>query len=210
MDIIEIKGGRKLSGEIEIPSAKNSVLPIIASSILSEGEIVIKNCPSLSDVNAMLSIVRSTGGEARREGSNIILCCKNTRPERVEADLTGAIRSSFFILGPILSRFRQAEVSYPGGCEIGLRPIDLHISGLEKLGVKIGEENGHVICDGKNMRSAEITLDFPSVGATENLMMASVLLDGKTIIRNSARETRDCRPCKVYKFHWGQYRWCRY
>ncbi len=188
MEIIEVVGGNPLEGEIRIPSAKNSVLPIIAASLLCEEEIVIKNCPNLSDVRAMMRIVEATGGKAEMIGSNLSLCCRDTTSERVEAELTGEIRSSFFILGPILSRFRYAEVSYPGGCEIGLRPIDLHISGLKKMGVIISEANGHVICDGRNMRAAEITLDFPSVGATENVMMAAVLVDGKTVIRNAARE----------------------
>ncbi len=188
MDVIEIIGGKKLDGKIKLTSAKNSVLPIIAAALLTSGEIKIKACPRLSDVGAMLRIIQSTGGKASFEGEDVVICCEGTGPGRVEGELTGAIRSSFFIVGPILSRFRRAEVSYPGGCEIGLRPIDLHIDGLKKLGVIITEENGHVICDGRNMRATEITLDFPSVGATENLMMAATLLNGKTVIRNAARE----------------------
>lgn len=188
MDKITINGGTPLSGKIKISSAKNSVLPIIAASLLCDGEILVKDCPPLSDVDAMIKIVQSIGGKANYDGSNLYLNCRDVMPWQIEAELTGRIRSSFFILGPILGRFKRATVSYPGGCEIGLRPIDLHIAGFKKLGVKITEESGRVICDGTQMKASEIDLDFPSVGATENVMLSAVLLAGTTVIRNAARE----------------------
>ena len=188
MEYLRVIGGNKLDGRLKIASAKNAVLPIIAGALLSEEDIVIKNCPALSDITAMMKIIRSTGGRAEYEGNHILINCKDSNPALIESDLTGKIRSSIFIMGPILVRFKHAALSYPGGCEIGLRPIDLHIYGLKKLNVKIREENGHIICDGSDMKSAEIDLDFPSVGATENIMMAAVFLSGKTTIRNAARE----------------------
>lgn len=188
MEYLRVTGGNRLDGSLKIASAKNAVLPIIAAALLSEEDILIKNCSALSDITAMMKIIRSTGGKAEYDGNNILINCRNSNPALIESDLTGKIRSSIFIMGPILARFKHAALSYPGGCEIGLRPIDLHIFGLKKLNVKIREENGHIICDGSDMKSAEIDLDFPSVGATENIMMASVFLNGKTTIRNAARE----------------------
>ncbi len=188
MEYLRVTGGNRLDGSLKIASAKNAVLPIIAAALLSEEDILIKNCSALSDITAMMKIIRSTGGKAEYDGNNILINCRNSNPALIESDLTGKIRSSIFIMGPILARFKHAALSYPGGCEIGLRPIDLHIFGLKKLNVKIREENGHIICDGSDMKSAEIDLDFPSVGATENIMMAAVFLNGKTTIRNAARE----------------------
>ena len=188
MEYLRVTGGNRLDGSLKIASAKNAVLPIIAGALLSEEDILIKNCSALSDITAMMKIIRSTGGKAEYDGNNILINCRNSNPALIESDLTGKIRSSIFIMGPILARFKHAALSYPGGCEIGLRPIDLHIFGLKKLNVKIREENGNIICDGSDMKSAEIDLDFPSVGATENIMMAAVFLNGKTTIRNAARE----------------------
>lgn len=188
MDYLKIRGGNKLNGSVEITSAKNAVLPILACSVLTKSDVKIKNCPRLSDVTAMLEIVRSIGGKAEYDGNDVIVNCRDCVPGFINSDLTGGIRSSIFILGPILARFRRAAISYPGGCEIGLRPIDLHIFGLKKLNVTVNEENGILVCDGSKMRAGEVDLDFPSVGATENIMMLAVLLGGVSIVRNAARE----------------------
>lgn len=188
MDKLIIKGGHKVIGEIEISSAKNSVLPIIACCILSKEEIIIKNCPKISDIMNMLNIIKNIGGSAEFIGNDIHISCLNANPKLVESNLTGQIRSSIFILGPILSRFKYADISYPGGCEIGLRPIDLHILGLKCLNVKITEKDGMIECDGSEISGGVVNLDFPSVGATENIMMAGVLTEGTTVIRNAARE----------------------
>lgn len=183
-----IKGGRRLKGTVAVSAAKNSVLPILACCIMSEEEIRLENCPRIADVFSMVEILRSIGATAELNDHTLTVNCKNADPKLVSAELTGKIRSSVFILGPILARFRRADISYPGGCEIGLRPIDLHIYGLKCLGVKITEEGGIIGCDGKELRGGVVNLDFPSVGATENIMMAGVLADGKTVIRNAARE----------------------
>lgn len=188
MDNLIIRGGRPLGGEIDLPAAKNSVLPIIAASILTEEKVIIHNCPHLSDITNMLDIIRSLGGKATLEENTLVLDNQDVASACVSSALTGGIRSSIFILGPILGRLRTAAVSYPGGCEIGLRPIDLHLGGLRALGIEIAEEGGMIHCDGKGLRGGTVNLDFPSVGATENIMMAAVLAEGRTVIRNAARE----------------------
>lgn len=187
-DKLVIRGGKRLDGELHVAAAKNSVLPLMACCIMSEKEIHIKNCPEIADIFSMIEIIRSIGGKAELKDGVLSIDCKNANPKLVTADLTSSIRSSVFILGPILSRFRYADISYPGGCEIGLRPIDLHIYGLKCLGIKVTESNGMIICDGSMQRGGIVDLDFPSVGATENIMMAGVLGKGRTVIRNAARE----------------------
>lgn len=188
MDNLIICGGRPLTGELFLPAAKNSVLPIIAASILTDEEVVIHNCPRLTDITNMLDIIRSLGGRAELNDNTLIINNRDILSAYVSSTLTGSIRSSVFILGPILGRFRKAAVSYPGGCEIGLRPIDLHIGGLRALGVKIDEDGGIIHCDGSSLTGGVVNLDFPSVGATENIIMAAVLAEGRTVIRNAARE----------------------
>ncbi len=188
METLRIRGGNKLFGDVEISAAKNALLPIIAATLLTSDDVQLNNCAPLSDVLSMLTIINTMGGKAVLEGKNININCASVTPTLIDPCLTGGIRSSVFILGPILARFKHAVVNYPGGCEIGLRPIDLHIYGLKRLGVKIDEHNGHICCDGTGMHAAEVDFDFPSVGATENIMMAAVSLNGKTVIRNAARE----------------------
>lgn len=183
-----ISGGRKLEGELRVTAAKNSVLPLIACCIMSEEEIHIHNCPQIADIFSMIDIIRAIGGSAELKNGTLSVNCKYANPQLVTADLTSSIRSSVFILGPILARFHYADISYPGGCEIGLRPIDLHIYGLKCLGIKVTEYGGMIICDGDNKRGGVVELDFPSVGATENIMMAGTLGSGVTVIRNAARE----------------------
>lgn len=188
MECLIVNGKRKLNGEITLPAAKNAVLPLLALTSATEDDIVLKGCCPLADVMKMLEIITYLGGTARFIGSDIHVCCEAVRPKEIGEKFTGEIRSSIFMLGPMLARFRHAEICYPGGCEIGLRPIDLHIEGLKRLGVEISEQGGKLICDGGNMRAGEVYLDFPSVGATENLIMASIYLPGRTIIRNAAME----------------------
>lgn len=188
MDNLIIRGGRPLTGEITLPAAKNSVLPIIAASILTEEDVTIHNCPHISDITGMLEIIRSLGGRAELKDNTLYINNRDAASGFVSNALTGSIRSSVFILGPILGRFRSAAVSYPGGCEIGLRPIDLHLGGLRALHVAVKEEGGIIRCDGSGLKGGTVNLDFPSVGATENIMMAAVLAEGRTIIRNAARE----------------------
>ena len=188
MDILHIEGGEKLYGECEISSAKNSLLPILAGSIMCDGQVVLNKCAYYTDVEYMIKILASLGAEYADIDGDLFLNLKDADKFFVDESYTKKVRSSIFMLGPLLSRFGKAKVAYPGGCNIGIRPIDLHLKGLRELGVKIEEKHGYIICDGKNMKPATIHLDFPSVGATENLMMASVLLNGKTTITNVAKE----------------------
>lgn len=188
MQKLIIDGGLPLNGETVIQTAKNAALPIIAACILTDEPITIENCPHLNDIDAMLNIMRHLGCTAEFFGDNLTVCCRDVALNVINSDLTGKLRSSIFILGSILSRCRRAYISHPGGCEIGLRPIDLHISGLKGLSVKIVDDCGVICCDGTDMKSGVINLDFASVGATENLMMAGALLDGETVIVNAARE----------------------
>lgn len=188
MQKLLIDGGTPLQGEITVQTAKNAALPIIAACILTDEPIIIENCPRLKDIDAMLNIMRHLGCSAEFIGDDLSICCRDIALNVINSDLTGKLRSSIFILGSILSRCRKAYISHPGGCEIGLRPIDLHISGLKSLSVKIEDDGGVICCDGSEMKSNVISLDFASVGATENLMMAGALLDGETVIVNAARE----------------------
>ncbi len=188
MEQLIVQGGNRLSGELSLKSAKNSVLPIIACCIMSKEDILIKNVPRISDIYNMLDIIKSLGGRADFEGDDIYINCGELNPHHLEESLTCGIRSSIFILGPILSRFKRAEVNYPGGCDIGLRPIDLHIMGLKALNARVTEVNGRITCEGGDLSGGTVNLDFPSVGATENIMMAGVLAKGRTVIRNAARE----------------------
>lgn len=183
-----IKGEKRLTGKIDIQSAKNSVLPILSASILTDSEVILHKCPKILDVFNMLEILKSLGVKTTWQGSSLIINSSGISSFEVDESLAKELRSSIFLLGSILSRFKKAVASKPGGCDIGIRPIDLHIKGLKDLNVKIKEENGKLECDGENMTANDIYLDYPSVGATENLIMASVFLDGTTRIFNPAKE----------------------
>lgn len=183
-----INGGNKLVGEIDISCAKNSLLTILAGCILSEGEIVLHKYPSYTDTECMCNILKHLGAKIKKEGEVLVVDSSSLNSFDIPTELACLVRSSIFALGAIIGRFKKAKVAYPGGCEIGARPIDIHLSGLRQLGVKITEKHGYIYCDGKDMHSAKIMLDFPSVGATENLIMASVLTKGETVIYNCAKE----------------------
>lgn len=188
METLFINGGNNLKGSLEVATAKNALLPILAGSILNENDVVIHKVAQFSDVLLMLKILESLGAKVRLEGEDLHINASTADKFVVKDEFTKKVRSSIFMLGPLLSRFKKAKVSYPGGCNIGNRPINLHIKGLQCLNVKIEEKHGYIICDGKNMKAGEVHLDFPSVGATENIMMASVKLKGTTTIYNCARE----------------------
>ncbi|MBE5801883.1 MAG: UDP-N-acetylglucosamine 1-carboxyvinyltransferase [Clostridiales bacterium] len=188
MEILCIHGGRRLTGEWTVHNAKNAVLPIMAAAILTDGKTMLEDCPMLSDVGYMGDILCTLGCDVRREGRTLVIDPQGIVGYEMPDDLAKKIRSSIFLLGPILARFRKATVTFPGGCEIGLRPIDLHLGGLRQLGVTIHEEGGVIHCDGKHMKAGNVHFDYPSVGATENVMMAAVLLRGRTVLHNVARE----------------------
>ncbi len=188
MDKLVINGGKKLGGEISVHGAKNSVLPILASTLLIKGESVIHNVPSLTDVDASVRILEYLGAKVKRDGDVLTVNAAEITKNSIPEDMMREMRSSIIFLGSLLSRTKEAYICYPGGCDIGVRPIDLHISSLKKLGAVITENGNCLYCKAPSFHSAKIILTFPSVGATENIIIASVLSRGKTTIINAARE----------------------
>ena len=183
-----INGGARLEGELRIQGAKNAALPVFAAALLTEEPVYIYNWPAISDVYNMLSILEHIGAHVAYEKDRLIIDTRRAYRWEMPDRLAKEIRSSIFMMGPILARFRMARFTYPGGCEIGSRPIDLHLRGLKNLGVNVTEAGGHIMCEGRRLKGGEVHLDYPSVGATENLMMAATLAPGETVIRNAARE----------------------
>jgi UDP-N-acetylglucosamine 1-carboxyvinyltransferase len=188
MGFFRVEGGTPLAGSIRVNSAKNAVLPILAASIMTREEVTLLDCPNISDAHHMADILEILGCRITRSEGMMHILSNELHNWEMPDSLSKLIRSSIFLLGPILGRFGRATVTYPGGCEIGMRPIDLHLSGLRRLGVTILEEGGLIHCDGRDMHAAEVHFDYPSVGATENVMMAAVLVPGTTTIHNAARE----------------------
>ncbi len=188
MSKLLIKGGAPLSGEVRIKAAKNAVLPILAATILTREECVIKDVPKITDISNMLRIIQGLGAVCAVKEDAVTVKSDDLTSYNVSTDLAKELRSSFFLLGPILGRLRRAVVAYPGGCDIGVRPLDIHLKGLSEMGIAIEESHGMIYCDGTRLKGADVVLDFPSVGATENLMMAAVLAKGTTRIFNAAKE----------------------
>ena len=183
-----INGGTKLFGSIKVNGAKNSLLPLLAASVLCDGEIEIKNFVNLEDVKTMLEILKTLEVESKIDSDCCFLSTKNIKNAKITHELSQKLRASIFLLGALLGRFRSAVVAYPGGCKIGERPIDIHLKSFRSLGVRVIEKHGYIYCDARNMKSGNVVLDYPSVGATESLMMCASVLVGKTTIRNTAKE----------------------
>ena len=183
-----IRGGTPVAGDIRIKGAKNSVLTLLAACILTDGKVTLHDCPHISDVNTMLAILERLGCRTSRTGDDVTVDSAGISGDKIPGGLASELRSSIFLLGSLLSRLKKAKVAYPGGCEIGLRPIDIHLAGLRELGVRIVEKHGYIDCDSTRAHSADIMLDLPSVGATENLVMTCVFLKGVSVIRNCAKE----------------------
>lgn len=189
MDKLVINGSKRLTGEIEVHGSKNSVLPILAACVLSQSENIIHNCPMLSDVDAALKILVELGCKVKREEHTVCVDSSGVNGFEISDSLMREMRSSVIFLGAILGRTGKAVLSTPGGCEIGLRPIDMHISAMEQLGAEVFEEHGRLHFECKNgLHGARVILPFPSVGATENIMIASCVAKGTTVITNAARE----------------------
>ncbi len=191
MDHFWIEGGRRLEGVTLAGAAKNAVLPLLAASILPQSPVRLVSSSRLSDIDNMLAILHNLGCAVEWDGRDIIIDPRDASEHEMPEKLAKELRSSIFMLGPILARFGRATVTYPGGCEIGLRPIDLHLKGLRALGASIEERDGFIYCSGK-LTGANFHLDYPSVGATENVMMAAVLAEGTTHIHNAAQEPEIC------------------
>ena len=188
MQELKITGGRRLSGELTISGAKNAVLPILAASLISGGVTVIENAPRLTDVESSLEILRTLGCEARWSQGNIYIDSQNASRCRIPSSLTGKMRSSVIFLGAILARFRSAVISAPGGCELGARPVDIHLRAMRALGASVYELAGDIYASCEEPQGGFITLPFPSVGATENAMILASSARGVTVIKNAARE----------------------
>ena len=193
MSKLLVTGRKKLDGEVEVQGAKNSALPIIAATILTKGENVIYNCPSLSDVDASVNILRYLGCAVTRYDKMLLISCDDIDRFDVPDELMRKTRSSIVFLGAVLARMGRVRLSFPGGCEIGSRPIDLHLNSLREMGADIREKHGYLeCCAPKGLCGTKISLSFPSVGATEDIMIAACLAKGTTTIINAAREPEIC------------------
>ena len=183
-----IEGGRALKGQITVRGAKNAALPILAAAMLVPEPVRIWNCPRLTDVEHMVGLLKALGCRADWVEDGLLIDAGSARTADLPEGLAGSIRSSVFLLGPLLGRFGAAEAPYPGGCDIGNRPVDLHLKGFRAMGVKVDEASGRIRCLGRPKGGAEIALEYPSVGATENLLMAACGAEEDTVLVNPARE----------------------
>jgi len=183
-----IIGGNPLKGTIRVSGSKNAALPILAASLLVDDECCIRGVPRLRDVEVMKDVLTYLGADVSWEKNDIRVDARNLQGYEVSEELMRKMRASNLVLGSLMGRFGQAKISYPGGCNIGSRPMNLHLKGLRAMGVEINEKFGYITARAKELSGAEIHLDLPSVGATENIMMAAVLAKGTTVIRNAAKE----------------------
>lgn len=189
MKKIVINGGRALNGSVSLQGSKNSALPILAAAAAVDGISIIHNCPDLTDITAAVKILEHIGCKVKREGHTVIVDASDAHRCDIPENLMREMRSSIVFLGALLARFGSGSVTPPGGCEIGLRPIDLHLNAFKTMGVDLSENGGRLECKARNgIKGTHINLAFPSVGATENIMLASMAAQGETVINNAARE----------------------
>jgi UDP-N-acetylglucosamine 1-carboxyvinyltransferase len=188
MDKLVIQGPATLKGSVTISSAKNATLPILVATLLCPYPVSFTGVPDLMDVGTIMKILESLGLKMTKKGSGIVLDATTLVNQHADYSLVKTMRASVLVLGPLLARYGVASVSLPGGCAIGARPVDIHLMGMEKLGAEIQIENGYIKAKASRLKGAVITLPFPSVGATENIMMAAVLAEGVTVIENAALE----------------------
>ncbi|HUC97626.1 MAG TPA: UDP-N-acetylglucosamine 1-carboxyvinyltransferase [Candidatus Polarisedimenticolaceae bacterium] len=193
MDKIIVQGGKRLTGEVTVSGSKNAALPILIASLLTAEPCRYQRVPNLADIHTTLKLLGGLGVKIDKEGwargtNELMLEAEAVRKLEASYDLVKTMRASFLVLGPLTARFGQARVSTPGGCAIGARPVNLHLKGLEAMGATIEHSHGYIEANAVRLRGAKIYLDLPSVGATENLMMAATLADGTTVIENAAKE----------------------
>lgn len=183
-----IEGNKRLKGTVSINGSKNAVLPILAATLLNGNLNILNNCPSISDTQTAIKILRHLGCTVDVSEKTLLINSADVTDVKIPVELIKKMRSSIIFMGALLARFKKALITYPGGCELGKRPIDLHLNAFKKMGVSIEEENNMINCTCEKLKGANIYLRFPSVGATENIILAAVLADGVTTISNSAKE----------------------
>ncbi|MBR5519803.1 MAG: UDP-N-acetylglucosamine 1-carboxyvinyltransferase, partial [Clostridia bacterium] len=188
MDYITVEGGRALKGYVQVHGAKNSILPILAASVLTESICVIENCPHLTDVAGMTAILKAIGCQVTRDGRTVTVDSNGPIAAEISATQMSALRSSITFLGALLARCGRAELFLPGGCELGSRPVDIHLWALMRMGAKIRTSDGRVQASVTRPTGCELVLPIPSVGATENIMLFATACEGETVIVNAARE----------------------
>lgn len=196
MDSIHVQGGVALQGKVRIQGSKNAVLPILAATLLTKETSYIRNCPKIADVHRMVSLLRSLGVKVRREPDGVRVNTGNVCRGEMPAEAITGMRSSMYLLGALLGRCGEVRMEYPGGCRIGARPIDIHRTALQQMGVAFCEEQGMLSAKAEHLTGAEITLPFPSVGATENIILAAVAAEGDTVITGAAREPEITALCE--------------
>ena len=188
MESYIIEGGKKLEGRVNISGSKNASLPIMAAAILNAGTTTLYNVPDIYDVKIMINILENIGCKNYRNKDKVVIDSRKVNDTVIPDVLMRQMRSSVMLVGAVIGRKRQCNFSYPGGCEIGARPIDLHMRAFRKMNINVRENRGYIYCDTESVKNSEVNLDFPSVGATENIMLLSVLGEGSTVIKNAARE----------------------
>lgn len=187
-DVLVVRPSGELHGTVQIGGAKNSALKLIAASLLADGKTTLRNVPAIDDIATMLELVETMGAVVERDGSEVTIDTSPGIEPVAPYELVRRMRASIIVLGPLLARFGRARVAMPGGCNLGSRPIDLHLKGLEQMGVEFTSAHGYLEAAAETLHGDRVTLEFPSVGATENLVMAAVGADGETVIENAARE----------------------
>jgi len=188
MKVLEIEGGHKLSGTIRISGAKNSSVALIPAAILADDDVTICNVPEITDTDALSEILEYLGADVRRASESIVINPKTINNKEIPANISKKLRASYYFMGALLGKYKHVEMYFPGGCSIGARPINFHLKGFESLGATVQIEGDKYIVDAKELKGANIYLDFASVGATINIMLAAVKAKGKTIIDNAAKE----------------------
>lgn len=189
VDGFVITGGEPLNGEITVSGSKNAALPIIIATLVEKGEYIIDNIPNLLDIRVLFKLLEDLGLKVEKLDNNCYKIINNgITKNRAEYEIVKQMRASFLVMGPMIANLAQVEVSLPGGCLIGSRPVDIHLKGFEALGVKIKQEHGYVYANGENLHGQDIAFNFPSVGATQNIMIAATKIKGTTRIINAAKE----------------------
>ena len=199
MQKLIINGGRRLHGELKLQGSKNSALPIMAACVLCKGECVLRNCPRLTDVYSAARILNCLGCRCSFSGNTVTADPSGINATEIPESLMRQMRSSIMFMGAIIGRMGECTVSVPGGCELGPRPIDMHLAALRKMGVSVSDAGGQIVCKAEHLHGAKISLPFPSVGATENVILCGACAEGETVLNNAAREPEICDLCSFLR-----------